>query len=242
MLVEDYDPVIELMNSDVVDDPELYVSKHDLDHNNTEDDDFTLTSEEVDNQDLDPQVIVDFEDKEKRYMGEQWWLKILKVCFYNTVATFLTTVLIIGYMQLVVDFFSLESVPALEVIISIIIMISSVHFSLRLSSFLNLDIMDWDHDSDFNSGVYNFAFSFNMSILTLWIITFFTFMIVKDGTQDPVLGPEQLLTVVGVGIVISVFFSLVGEILIRKGDIPDELVETKRRSTAEFEINDESDA
>jgi hypothetical protein len=238
-LPQDYDPIIELRNADEVADPGQFVYRHDLDLDTPDDGTYYCTSDEVDKHNLDPQVVVDFDSGTKIYRGERKWLKYASVWFYSGVVALVTTILIIGYMQILVDFFSLEDIPALEVVISILVMVSSIHLSLRLSSFLNLGILDWQKDRDFNEGLYNFAFSFNMSILTLWTVTFFSFMILQDASQDPVLGTREIITVIGAAIIVSGVLSLIGETLIRRGDLSDELMETKVRATKEIELSEE---
>ncbi|WP_275740625.1 hypothetical protein [Halorhabdus sp. SVX81] len=222
-LPSEYDPVAELKNIDELENddrnPEDYVNPHDFTEEPSED--YCFTSDEIEGLDHNPEIVVDFAIMKKFRRGESWETKFIEVWFYNSVAVFFSSLLFVGYLQLTVDFLPPENVAVEVIVVALVLMISTVHLALRLTSFVDLKMMkDWPA-RDFCDDVFDFAFSFNLSTLLSFLILYFMFMTIQDASGGPILNSSDALMLIGTTVVFSFIASLCGEIVVLLSETPD---------------------
>lgn len=225
----DHDRLIWLKNTGSVEDPEEYARKSDFVGPSPDNDDFIREEDELSDKKY-PEITIDFDDWKRYYRGELRWVKYGRVCFFTGVLSVATTGLLLIYLGLLVNVFDPTNVETFWTILALLTIVTVLHSGLRLAAFFHLGV---DDDTDYeqrNRDFFNWAYSFNMTILFTLIVSFFTSLIILGELTNPFdLGIEESFTILGYAVVISTVVPLLAEGAIRLGKIPHQVRQTKPR-------------
>lgn len=173
----------------------------------------------------DGEIFIDTTEKVKKYRGEDRLMKFLRLWFYTGVSVTITTVMAIAYLQIIVDLFDTGQVPLVELILAYILLIAVIYTGFRIASFLNFGDSDID-SSNFQDTVYSWMFSFNMTLLSLWVVSFFYVLMSGGQNAELIISGDELILILGAIVVISGVASFVSEGVLNHLHVDEELTET----------------
>ncbi|WP_226022353.1 hypothetical protein [Halomicrobium salinisoli] len=237
--VEDHDPIIAVKGYDGSPDNlhDMPTSRHDLKQQPANDP--FVKYGDVENNDSPPEIIIDLEENEKRCYGENRVMKFFRLWGYSSATILVATGILMVYLalfqQLSVDF----TLPGVDWIIGVVVILSILHFVIRVGSFLPLGMPD-DEDgrNRLRKDLHNFMFSFIMSTAALATISVFVHLITGgslSGTLPYDLNGAMIIASI---IVVPGILSALSEVLLQIIPVPEGLKRDKIRQKEPIQTGD----